>query len=162
MLLSLLALLCGLYLGFNVSPLAGLFVVAGLWLIWDAVRHASIWYGFSAFRRGDLAEVRNALTQVRWPSLLDAESLAYYHWLKGVIEMADARFAAAKVQLLVAASGQLRTENDRALVHCLLAEVALQEADKPTAQEHLRLARALQHHPNVDRMINTLNARVQE
>lgn len=142
-------------------PLAGLFAVVGLWLIWDVFRHGSIWYGFRAFRRGELADVRYSLTQVRWPNLLDAESLAYYHWLKGVIEMADARFAAAKVHLLVAASGQLRTENDRALVHCLLAEVALQEDEIAVAQEHLHHARALQHHPEADRIIQNLTSRME-
>lgn len=162
LLVALLALLCSLYLGFNVAPLAGLFALVALWLIWDALRHGSVWYGFHAFRRGDLAAVRLSLVQMRWPNLLDAECLAYYHWLKGVIEMADGRFAAAKVHLLVAASGQLRTENDRSLVHCLLAEVALQEMDQSVAQEHLRHARALQHHPEVDRIIRNLSIRLEK
>ena len=162
LLVALLALLCSLYLAFNVSPLAGLFAVVALWLIWDALRHGSVWYGFHAFRRGDLGAVRLSLVQMRWPNLLDVESRAYYHWLKGVIDVADSRFAAAKVHLLVAASGQLRTENDRSLVHCLLAEVALQESDKAAAHEHLRHARALQHHPNVDRMINSLSSRLEK
>ncbi len=161
LLVSLLLLVSSLYLGFNLSPLAGFFAVVGLWLIWDALRHGSIWHGFHAFRRGDLVGVRVSLAQLRWPNLLNAETLAYYHWLKGVIEMADARFAAAKVHLLVAASGKLQTENDRSLVHCLLAEVALQETNSEVAREHLRLARALQHHPNVDRMINNLSARLE-
>lgn len=150
-----------LYLGFNLSPWAGLVVIPALWLIWDALRHGSVWYGFHAFRQGDLATVRYALALVRWPNLLDAESLAYYHWLKGVVDVADNRFAAAKVHLLVASSGQLRTENDRSLVHCLLAEVALQERDIALARQHLHHARALQHHPEVDRMISNLTARLQ-
>lgn len=157
-----LALLCSLYLGFNVTPLAGLFAIVGVWLIWDVLRHSSIWHGFRAFRRGDLAEVRYSLIQVRWPNLLNPESLAYYHWLRGVIDMADDRFAAAKVHLLVAASGRLRTENDRSLVHCLLAEIGLQEEDIAVTQEHLHHARALRHHPEVDRMINALSCRLRE
>lgn len=162
LLVALVAFLCSLYLGFNVSPLAGLFAIVGFWLLWDAFRQSSIWNGFRAFRSGDLAAVRSALTQVRWPNLLTAESLAYYHWLKGVIDLADARFAAAKVHLLVAASGQLRTENDRSLVHCLLAEVGLQESDGVAAREHLHHARALKHHPEVDRVINNLSARLEK
>jgi hypothetical protein len=157
-----LAIVCSMYVGFNFTPLAGVFAIVALWLIWDALRHGSVWYGFSAFRRGDLAAVRYSLMLIRWPNLLDTESLAYYRWLKGVIEVADGRFAAAKVHLLVAASGHLRTENDRSLVHCLLTEVALQEADRATAREHLHHARALQHHPSVDRMINQLSARLEK
>jgi hypothetical protein len=62
----------------------------------------------------------------------------------------------------VAASGSLRTENDRSLVHCLLAEVALQEADKATAREHLHHARALQHRPDVDKLIRKLGERIEQ
>lgn len=160
LLLALLIIITSLYLSFNTTVYAALAVLVALWLIWDALRHASVWYGFHAFRDGDLGKVRYALSQVRWPGLLDQEALAYYHWLKGVIEVADSRFAAGKVHLLVAASGQLRTENDRSLIHCLLAEVALQEGQPEEAGEHLRHARALQHHPNVDRMIAALAARI--
>jgi hypothetical protein len=160
LILALLIIITSLYLSFNATLYSALAVPVALWLIWDALRHGSVWHGFHAFRRGDLGTVRYSLSQVRWPSLLDNESLAYYHWLKGVVEVADTRFAAAKVHLLVAASGQLRTENDRSLVHCLLAEVALQENALQEAEEHLRHARALQHHPNVDRMIATLSARL--
>jgi len=160
LLLALLIIITSLYLSFNTTLYAALAVIVALWLIWDAVRHASVWYGFHAFRDGDIAGVRYALSQIHWPRLLDRESLAYYHWQKGVVEVADSRFAAGKVHLLVAASGQLRTENDRSLVHCLLAEVALQEAQPGEAREHLHHARALQHHPNVDRMIASLAARI--
>lgn len=158
--MALLLVIATLYLSFNFSAYAVLMGVPALWLIWDALRHGSVWRGFHAFRAGDLVTVRLCLSQVRWPSLLESESRSYYHWLKGVIEVADARFAAAKVHLLVAASGQLRTENDRSLVHCLLAEVALQENAVQEAAEHLHHARALQHHPNVDRMIASLAARI--
>jgi hypothetical protein len=158
--LAMLTIIASLYLSFNVTLYATILVAPALWLIWDALRHGSVWHGFHAFRQGDLVTLRLALSQVRWPNLLETEARAYYHWLKGVIEVADGRYAAAKVHLLVAASGQLRTENDRSLVHCLLAEVALQENALLDARENLRHARALQHHPNVERMIDDLSARL--
>lgn len=131
-----------------------------IWLTWDALRNGTVWYGFHAFRDGDIRAVRKAMLQMRWPNMLSPQSLAYYHWLKGVVDMADNRFAAAKVHLLVAASGSLRTENDRSLVHCLLAEVGLQEQEPEVAREHLKHARALQHRPHVDRIIDNLRARL--
>lgn len=160
LLLAALIIISSLYLSFNITVYAVALVVVAFWLTWDALRHGSVWYGFNAFRRGEMGTVRYALSQVHWPKLLDTESLAYYHWLKGVVDVSDGRFAAAKVHLLVAASGQLRTENDRSLVHCLLAEVALQESSMQEASEHLRHARALKHHPEVDRMIAALAARI--
>jgi hypothetical protein len=160
LLLAVLVFIATLYLSFNVTLYAAVLALPALWLIWDALRHGSVWHGFHAFRQGDLATVRLDLSQTRWPNLLDVEAHAYYHWLKGVVEVADGRFGAAKVHLLLAASGSLRTENDRSLVHCLLAEVALQENEAESAREHLRHARALQHRPHVGRMIEALSRRL--
>jgi len=157
---ALLSFVCALYLSLHTYWLAWLFTPLALWLTWDALRNGTVWYGFDAFRAGHIGIVRNAMAQMRWPHMLNPQSLAYYHWLKGVVEMADGRFAAAKVHLLVAASGSLRTENDRSLVHCLLGEVALQEHEPEVAREHLRHARALQHRPNVERIIANLSARL--
>lgn len=151
---------CGLYLSLHTAWYAWFFALAAMWLTWDALRNGTIWYGFHAFRRGDITLVRHALGQMRWPNMLSPQNLAYYHWLKGVVDMSDSRFAAAKVHLLVAASGELRTENDRSLVHCLLGEVALQEQEPEVAREHLRHARALRHRPDVDRIIGKLAARL--
>lgn len=157
-----LSFVCALYLSLQTSWFAWLFSLIAVWLAWDALRNGNIWYGFHAFREGNISAVRSAMGQTRWPNMLSPENLAYYHWLKGVVDMADSRFAAAKVHLLVAASGGLRTENDRSLVHCLLGEVALQEEEPEVAREHLRHARALQHRPDVDRIIGSLSARLDD
>lgn len=156
-----LSFVCALYLSLLTSPFAWLFTLLAVWLTWDALRNGTIWYGFQAFRDGNISVVRNAMLQMRWPNMLSPENLAYYHWLKGVVDMADSRFAAARVHLLVAASGALRTENDLSLVHCLLGEVALQEEEPEMAREHLRHARALNHRPDVDRIIGSLSARLE-
>lgn len=155
-----LSLLAGFYLALHAAWYAWLFTLLALWLVWDALRNGTVWYGFQAFRTGNHSLVRNAMLSMRWPQLLNKQSLAYYHWLKGVVDMSDGRFAAAKVHLLVAASGRLRTENDRSLVHCLLGEVAMQEGEDILAREHLRHATALQHHAEVDRIIASLSSRL--
>ncbi len=154
------ALLAGFYLALHAAWYAWLFTALAIWLVWDALRNGTVWYGFHAFKSGQHTALRNAMLSMRWPNMLNPESLAYYHWLKGVIDMSDARLAAAKVHLLVAASGKLRTENDRSLVHCLLGEIALQEGESELAREHLRHAAALQHHPEVGRIITTLSSRL--
>jgi len=162
LIVAMLFFVCGLYLSLQTYWFAWLFTLAAAWLTWDALRNGTVWHGFQAFRDGNITIVRHAMSQIRWPNMLSPENLAYYHWLKGVVDMADSRFAAAKVHLLVAASGDLRTENDRSLVHCLLGEVALQEEEPGVAREHLRHARALKHRPNVDQIINSLSARLDE
>lgn len=160
LIVAMLSLVCGLYLSLQAAWYAWVFALLAVWLSWDALRNGTVWYAFQAFRRSDLPAVRNAMSQMRWPNMLSPQSLAYYNWLKGVVDMADNRFAAAKVHLLVAASGSLRTENDRSLVHCLLAEVALQQEEPDVAREHLKHARALTHRDHVDRIIQALSARL--
>ncbi len=140
---------------------AALFPLLGsVLLVWDVTRNSAVWIGFRAFRQGNVARVRRCLEEVRWPVLLSAGSRAYYEWLKGVVDAADGRYEAARVHLLVAATGALRTENDRSLVHCLLAEIALQQGDRVVAGEHLRIADALSHPPEVAQIIAKLRHRV--
>lgn len=131
-----------------------------LLLLWDYVRNSGVWIAFRAFRQGNLPRTRRTLASVRWPRLLSRRSLAYYHWLRGVLDAADGRLQAARVHLLVAATGALRTENDRSLVQCLLAELALQVGDHKTAAEHVRLANALGHHGEVAHIITALRRRL--
>jgi hypothetical protein len=157
---SAISMLCCFYITLHRSAWAIPFFVASALLFIDVVRNSSVWYGFNAFRRGDLSAMNYAVQQVRWPQLLSPQSLAYYNWLKGVKEVADERYAAAKVHLLVAINGELKTQNDRSLLHCLLAEIALQEGEGDTAREHLKHAVALDHHPEVNRIIQSLGQRI--
>lgn len=160
LIVSIISLLCCFYITTYRSLLAIPFFLIAALLFIDVIRNSSVWYGFSAFRRGDMAMVNYALQQIRWPQMLSPQSLAYYNWLKGVKEVADERYAAAKVHLLVAINGELKTQNDRSLLHCLLAEIAIQEEQGDTAREHLKHAAALEHHPEVDRIIQSLGQRI--
>ncbi|MCW8917542.1 MAG: hypothetical protein OQL08_01820 [Gammaproteobacteria bacterium] len=154
------SMLCCFYLTLHRSPLAIPFFILSALLFIDTLRNSSVWYGFTAFRRGDLTTVNHALQQVRWPQLLSPQSLAYYNWLKGVKEIAEQRYAAAKVHLLVAINGELKTQNDRCLLHCLLAEIALQEEEGDLAREHIKHATTLEHRPEVNRIIQSLTQRL--
>lgn len=160
LIIAALAMLCAFYLALIPTPLAFLFTALTIWLAWDYVRNSSVWGAFMAFRAGKIEEMNRLLEQVKYPNRLSPVSIAYYHWLKGVSEVADGRYGAAQVFLLLAAGGALRSTNDRSLVQCLLGEVALQLQNREQAREHLRMANALQHSAQVDRMINHLAQRL--
>jgi hypothetical protein len=158
-----LALLCAaltLMFASHASAWTVLPLLCGLLLLRDYLRNSGVWIAFRAFRQGNLPRTRRTLASVRWPRLLSRRSLAYYHWLRGVLDAADGRLQAARVHLLVAATGALRTENDRSLVQCLLAELALQAGDHNMAAEHVRLANALGHHAEVAHIITALRSRL--
>ncbi|MFU8837434.1 MAG: hypothetical protein ACNA75_03955 [Thiohalomonadaceae bacterium] len=157
-----LALICGFYLSLFVSVWGMLFLAVAVLLSWDALRYGSVWPAFDAFKRHQLDQMGAYLLGIRWPSLLSPRSLAYYNWLKGVLDISAGRQAAAKVHLLAAASGAIRTETDRSLIHCLLAELAIQQAEPTVAADHLRLAAALSSQAQVRGMITRLQARLDE
>lgn len=149
-------MVCGFYLALRASPIAWLFLMAGIYLFWDFFRHNGVWLAFEQFREGNIEQVRRLLRQVRQPALLNMKSRTYYHWLMGVVDVADNNLLSAKMHLLVAASSPQLSENDRCLVQCMLAEVAIQSADWKVAREHLELASKLPHHDNIDHIINEL------
>ena len=133
-----------------------------IYLVWDSFRNAGVWIAFRAFREGRIEAVRQEVGQIRWPNLLSSVSRSYYHWLRGATDAADGRYAAARVHLLVAAAGQLKTENDRALVQCLLAETAFQDGQLGEAAAHVKMAGALSKHPQIARLMHELSRRISE
>ena len=160
MLVATLCLTGGLFLSLQYPYPALLLFLCALILAWDALRYGTVWPAFDAFKAHQHDVLRRQLLEIRWPALLAAQPLAYYNWLQGIIDVGDGRHAAAKIHLLAAASGPIRTETDRSLIHCLLAEVAIQQGEIPVAAEHLRHAAALAPQGNVRRLIDSLQARV--
>lgn len=160
MTLALLSMVAGGYFLQFGTAAAAIFFSTALLLLWNYFRQSSVWSAFRAFQQRDIARVRVLLNYVRWPRLLSKPSLAYYHWLQGVVDAADGRFKAAQVHLLVAATGDLRSSNDRCLVQCLLAEVLLQQGDREAAREHLRFAAALADHDELKPLLRSLEMRV--
>ncbi len=153
-------MICGLYLALEPTPVAWLFFLVGVYLTWDFFRCNAVWMAFRQFRSGQIEQVRRLLSQVRWPDMLNKQARAYYHWLRGVVSVTDNRLGEAKVHLLAAASGQLKTQNDRCLVECLLAEVEIESGDTGAAHKHLQLAKKLSHHENVNNIIVALEQRL--
>lgn len=140
LLIGSMAVALAIYFGARGLFWAWLGALAGVYLVWDAVRNGSVWAAFAAFRHGELEQTRRFLQQLVAPRWLGPTASAYYHWLRGLVEVSDGRLEAARVQLLVAAAGRLKTGRDRALVHCLLAEVAIRQETPDVARRHLDLA----------------------
>ncbi|WP_303903797.1 hypothetical protein [Thiohalomonas denitrificans] len=134
--------------------------LGAIYLVWDFFRNAGVWSAFRAFREGRIEVVRQEVNQIRWSNLLSPVSRSYYHWLRGAVDAADGRYAAARVHLLVAAAGSLKTENDRALVQCLLAETAFQNGQPDEAATHGKMAAALSTHPQISRLVGELSRRI--
>lgn len=133
---------------------------AGLWLLGSCLRSGGVPQAFAAFKDGDMHAVRTRIHRVPWVRMLSPQNRAYYQWLKGAVLAADGALRAARKALLSAATGAIQTENDRSLIHCLLAEVSGRLGEQDAAHHHLQLARSLDHQPGVDAMIEAIAARL--
>ncbi len=142
------------------APVALLLQGLGAWLLWGYFRAGGIPLAVAAFKRGNLSRVRRLLRHTYWPRLLSRGNQPYYFWMRGAILMADCCFADARMELLLASAGDIRSENDRSLIQCLLAEAALQLDDMSAAERHLGLAQRLEHHEQVDRLIGKIRGRI--
>ena len=160
LIIAILCLVCGFYLALFLSLWGLGFTLMALWLSWDALRHGSVWPAFDAFKAHRINHMGALLLAIRWPALLAPVSLAYYNWLKGVLDMSCGRLNAAKVHLLAAASGPIRTETDRSLIHCLLAELGIQQGEFQVADQHLHHAAALSSDARIRQMVARLQARL--
>ncbi|NUQ94118.1 MAG: hypothetical protein HOQ12_15800 [Gemmatimonadaceae bacterium] len=129
-------------------------------LVWGYFRVGSLWLALAAYRLGNVERMRDHVRRVRWPRLLSRRWRGYYHWLQGVALVIDGRVAPARDHLLQARRWRFRTENDRSIMECQLADMAIRCGEPAQAWGHLRHARGLRHHPVVDALIAHVERRI--
>lgn len=116
---------------------------AALLLLYGHVRYGTVRWAFEAVRRGaDGERVRRRLAGTMFPRLLNAQSRAYYVWLRGGIALKDGDADGARRDLREAFSGRLRTPRDRALVALTLARMEREAGDPAEALRWVGEARA--------------------
>lgn len=129
-------------------------------LIWGYFRNGSLWLALAAYRTGNVERMRVHVRRVHWPRLLSPRWRPYYHWLQGVTLAVEGRIAPARDHLLQARRWRFRTENDRSIMECQLADMAIRCGEPAQAWGHLRQARTLVHHPVVDALIASVEDRI--
>ena len=129
-------------------------------LVWGYFRSGSLWLALAAYRLGNVERMRDHVRRVRWPRLLSPRWRAYYHWLQGVALVIEGRLAPARDHLFEARRWRFRTENDRSIMECQLADMAIRCGEPAQAWGHLRHARGLRHHPMVDALIASVEQRI--
>jgi hypothetical protein len=138
----------------------GVCCAAALALTWGYFRVGSVWLALAAYRMGNVELMSVHVRRVRWPRLLSPRYRGYYHWLQGVGLAIEGRIAPARDHLLQARRWRFRTENDRSIMECQLADMAIRCGEPAQAWSHLGHARTLRHHPVVDTLIASVEARI--
>ena len=134
--------------------------VGALALTWGYFRVGTVWLALAAYRVGNVELMCLHVRRVRWPRLLSPRYRGYYHWLQGVGLAIEGRIAPARDHLLQARRWRFRTENDRSIMECQLADMAIRCGEPAQAWGHLGHARTLRHHPTVDTLIASVEARI--
>ena len=129
-------------------------------LTWGYFRVGSVWLALAAYRMGNVEQMSVHVRRVRWPRLLSPRYRGYYNWLQGVGLAIEGRIAPARDHLLQARRWRFRTENDRSIMECQLADMAIRCGEPAQAWSHLGRARTLRHHPRVDTLIASVEARI--
>ena len=100
------------------KPVGIVLVAAAGLLVFGYFRYGPIRPAFVALQMGNMSAVERLLSTIRFPHLLNNQSKAYLHWIKGVLNAQHAdRLASAEDNLRSALNLGVRTSNDR----CVLA-----------------------------------------
>ena len=127
---------------FSMGNLGGiLFLVAAACLVFGYFRYGTIWLAFQAVRKGKFKLAEKLIGKVFDPNSLNPQSRAYYHWVHGMLALKHGDLNRARDFLDLAATGKLRTSNDRSMVACTLTQIALAKGDRVAAEEQLQKAR---------------------
>lgn len=138
------------------------FLAAAALLAWGYYRYGTVWLALRALSAGDGERAARLLNGVRRPDRLGSQSRAYYEYVRGVLAAAEERFDRAESHLRSSLDHRLRTENDRTLVECTLAEVLILRGRKDEARAILSRARARDHKPTLDELMERIDQRLQE
>ena len=107
------------------KPVGIAFVAAAGLLVFGYFRYGSIRPAFAALQVGDIERVERLLSTIRFPHLLNTQSRAYLHWIRGVLDAQHKdRLASAEDNLRSALNLGVRTSNDRCVLVATMAEVA--------------------------------------
>lgn len=140
-------------------PAAG-FLLAAAALVYAHFRNGTVWLAFHALRGGDSEEARRLLDAIRRPGWLDRQSRAYYEWIRGTLALEAGNREDAVDRLRAALEGGLRTDHDRCVVACVLADTLLDLGGREEAAALLRRARALPHREELDPEIDRVESRL--
>ncbi len=124
-------------------------------------RYGTVWLAFSALGKNDIDRADSLITKISDPSKLNSQNRAYYNWVKGAVAMSRGEYGQAKDFFELAASGALRTSNDRSAIACCLAEIAAKTGDQTAANEQLEKARSEPHKPGIDGVISDIEKMLQ-
>ena len=156
------SLIAGIWLLAIHNKLGYLFILWGLFGIWQHFRSGTVKLAFQSLQRGDLEMARKLFHQIASPEKLHPVNRTYYHWICGALAASENNLQKAKEEYLLAYEGELRTENDMSVLACILAQFEIREGNMDKAKEFIEKAASLNHEPMVKEKIEELKRKIEK
>jgi hypothetical protein len=139
----------GVFQSVNGNRSGYLAIAAAVVLMIGYFRYGPIRPAFSALHQGEFDTARQLVTSIRFPNLLSSQSLAYFHWINGVLAYNGSDYTSAETQMRCAIEGNLRTTNDRCIATATLAQIVAKNGQLNEATKILNDAMLIPHKEEV-------------
>ena len=116
--------------------------LAAILLIGTLVMFGTVWAAFIKLRKGKIDEAEHLLRQIKKPAWLIKRNRAYYHFVKGMIDLQHKDLAPGEVHLKKALDLGLSPGNDQALAALNLAHLCFMEQRFEESRGFLHHAKA--------------------
>ena len=127
----------GLFYVFSGYYQGGLYLLAGLLLLWSAIRSGEVWQAWRAFQQGNLEKMSHHLDRTRSPQRLSRPNRAYYNWMDSARLAHQEKFEEAYEVLKKAEKGPFKTIRTDFQVQVSLADLAFRLGRNEDAEHHL-------------------------
>ncbi len=125
-------------------------------------RSGTVWLAFRAFRKGQVDRAGRLINHIPYPDWLSAQFQAYYHWMRGTMELQAHQPKAAVEHLQRSFEGRLRTSNARSGVAATMVQAWIEIGDLDQAKAALSMARELTHNESTDRLLGVFDERISQ
>jgi len=128
--------------------------------VYGYFRQGTVYLAFKQLRTGDHVKATETLALTKRVNWLSKTQQAYYHFVKGYLEMAKGHVDTAKEAFLESVNIGLRIQNDQAMAYANLATLYHRTKNKVKAREFLAKTNSLKVKKQTKKELERLDAMI--
>jgi hypothetical protein len=143
------------------NPVGWLLVLMAAFIMYGYFRYQPVALLVHHVSKGQLDQADSLLATIGDSTTLPADQRAYYDFALGWMDLRRGNGATAEQRFTQAIRQGLRTSNDNALAHILLARTYIQQGNLPQARSYIDKAKAFTHNQLVKAEIQSVEKELQ-
>jgi tetratricopeptide (TPR) repeat protein len=161
--ISIVAITIGIFLVLiDDNPVGWLLILMAVFILYGYFRYQPVALLLHHVSKGQLDQADKLLAELKNSATLSPDQRAYYDLAVGWMNMRRGNGATAEQLFTQAIRHGLRTGNDNALAHILLARTYTQQGNLSLARSYLEKAKTFTHNPLVETEIQSLEKELQD